>query len=72
MDGFGNVLDEFERDADFELLGVDGITRACIGDEFERHQRGQLRENVGGRRDTLVHDRVKDGHQSVNGKRLRP
>ena len=39
VDGFGNVLDEFERNADFELLGVDGVAGAGIGDEFERHQR---------------------------------
>ena len=70
MNGFGNVLNEFERDADFELLGVDGVSGAGVGDEFERHERGELREDVGRRRNALVDDRVENGHQSVDGECL--
>ena len=47
MDGFGDVLNKFERDADFELLGVDGVSGARVGDEFERDERRQLRQDVG-------------------------
>ena len=70
VNGLGNVLDKFEIDADFKLFGVDGIPGAGVGDEFERNERRKLREDVGRRRNALIHDRVKDGHQSIDRKRL--
>ena len=70
MNGLGDVLDEFERNADFELLGVDGVSGSGVGDEFERDERGELREDVGRRRNSLVHDRVENRHQAVHRKRL--
>lgn len=71
MDGFGDVLNKFERDADFELLGVDGVSGARVGDEFERDERRQLRQDVGRWRNTLVDDRVENRHQSINGEGFR-
>ena len=70
MDGFGNALDEFERDAGFELFGVDGVCRAGVGDQFERDERGELREDVGRGRNAFVDDRVKDRHETIDGKRF--
>ena len=70
MDGFGNALDEFERDAGFKLFGVDGVCRPGVGDQFERDERGELREDVGRGRNALVDDRVKDRHETIDGKRF--
>ena len=38
MDGLGNVLNEFERNANFELLCIDGVARSGVGDHFERDE----------------------------------